>query len=149
MKRRAIRIRRTEIILVVMLASMVIFATACTATKTEKPSTSAPKSTSVAKNEVAGKAVTTSGKLSCTACNLMKPGNPCPPGCCERCVQSGDPVLLTDAQGGRYILLTGTKGVPLMNEERYKMLSGNVKVSGTLVKGSGVTAIYVNKMDKL
>jgi|WetSurSiteA1Bulk_404760.scaffolds.fasta_scaffold00079_8 hypothetical protein len=95
-----------------------------------------------------GKEITVTGTVTCTHCKLANPDKPCKPGCCERCIKAGDPPLLTDKEGNQYILLTSEKGVSLMNPERHKMLGGMVTVKGVLVKGKGVQAIYVDKMEK-
>jgi hypothetical protein len=96
---------------------------------------------------IQGKEVSITGKVTCTFCNLSHPGKTCEPGCCERCIKAGDPPLLTDADGNQYILLTGEHEVPLMTPERYKMLGGAVNVNGVMVKGKGIQAIYVDKME--
>ena len=95
-----------------------------------------------------GKEVTIIGTVTCTHCKLANPDKPCKPGCCEMCIKAGDPPLLTDTEGNQYILLTSEKGKSLMSPERYKMLGGMVTVKGVLVKGKGVQAIYVDKMEK-
>jgi hypothetical protein len=97
---------------------------------------------------IKGKEITVTGTITCTHCKLANPDKPCKPGCCERCIKAGDPPLLTDKEGNQYILLTSEKGVSLMNPERYKMLGGMVNVKGVLVKGKGVQAIYVDKIEK-
>jgi hypothetical protein len=97
---------------------------------------------------IKGTEISVTGTVTCTFCKLSNPDKPCAPGCCERCIKAGDPPLLTDAEGNQYILLSGEKGVPLMTPERNKMLGGMVTVKGVLVKGKGVQAIYVDKMEK-
>ena len=99
-------------------------------------------------NPIQGKDVTLTGLLSCTFCNLSKMGNVCEPGCCERCVKAGDPPLFTAEDGNQYILLTGEKGVPLMNPERYKLVSGMVTVKGVMIQGKGIQVIYVDQIEK-
>ena len=95
-----------------------------------------------------GKEISVTGEMSCTFCKLSNPAKACEKGCCDRCVQAGDPVLLTAADGNQYILLTGEKQVPLMTSERQAMMGGKVAVKGVLVKGKGVQAIYVETMEK-
>jgi len=92
-----------------------------------------------------GQEISVSGKATCTSCSLA--GMPCESGCCERCVKAGDPVLLTDADGNRYILLSGEHATPLMTPERYKLLGGMVNVKGVMVKDKGIQAIYVDRME--
>ncbi len=96
---------------------------------------------------IKGQEVSVSGKVTCTFCNLANPGKTCEPGCCERCIKAGDPPLLTTEDGNQYILLTGEHEVPLMTPERYKMIGGAVNVKGMMVKGKGIQAIYVDKME--
>jgi hypothetical protein len=95
-----------------------------------------------------GKQVTMTGNMSCTFCKLAHPNMTCKPDCCIGCVKSGDPAMLTDADGNMYLLISGEKEVPLMNPERMKMLGGQVTVKGMLVKGKGIQAIYVDSMEK-
>jgi hypothetical protein len=94
-----------------------------------------------------GKEVTITGKISCTYCNLPGPME-CTKECCSACVKSGDPVLLSDAEGNLYILLSGEKGKPFITEERMKLIQEKVKVQGMLVKRGGVQAIYVKTLEK-
>jgi len=96
-----------------------------------------------------GKEVTISGMMTCTYCKLMNPEKKPDAECCRHCVKNGESPLLTDSKGEQYILLTGEKGVPLMNQERMDMLGEMVTVKGMLVKGKGVQAIYVDKMVKM
>jgi hypothetical protein len=95
-----------------------------------------------------GTEVTVTGKVTCTNCKLANPDKTCPQGCCEMCIKSGDPAMLTDGKGNMYILLTSEKGVTLMNEERIKFVNTNVVVKGVLVKGKGIQGIYVDSMEK-
>jgi hypothetical protein len=95
-----------------------------------------------------GENVTITGQLSCTFCKLAHPDMSCKPECCSACVKSGDPPLLTDAEGNMFILLTGEKEVPLMNADRMKLVGGQVIVKGLLVKGKGIQAIYVDSIEK-
>jgi hypothetical protein len=94
-----------------------------------------------------GKEVTITGKMTCTFCNLPAAGK-CSVECCEKCLKSGDPVLLEDAKGNLYILLSGEHEVPLMTAERMKLMTERVTVKGLLVKRGGVQAIYVKEMAK-
>lgn len=94
-----------------------------------------------------GKEVAITGKISCTFCNLPAKGN-CTKECCQACIASGDPVLLSDAKGSLYILLSGDKEKPLMTEERKGLLQETVVVKGKLVKRGGVQGIYVKSMEK-
>lgn len=94
-----------------------------------------------------GKDVTITGLMSCTFCN-MPGGGKCTKECCQTCVKNGDPVLLTDAKGKLYILLTGEMGKPLMTPERMELLESKVMVTGIVVKRGGIEAIYVKKMEK-
>ena len=94
-----------------------------------------------------GQNVTITGKMTCTFCSLPAPGK-CSIECCQDCIKAGDPVLLTDAKGDLYILLTSEHEKPLMTPDRMKLLVGNVKVEGMLVKRGGIQGIYVKKMEK-
>jgi hypothetical protein len=94
-----------------------------------------------------GQDVTITGLMSCTFCNLPG-GGKCTKECCQNCVKAGDPVLLTDAKGGLYILLTGEQMKPLMTPERMEMLESKVTVTGIMVKRGGIKGIYVKKMEK-
>jgi hypothetical protein len=94
-----------------------------------------------------GKEVTITGKISCTFCNLPAASN-CSKECCQACIKSGDPVLLTDAQGNLYLLISGDKEKPLMTADRMNLLQEKVKVKGMLVKRGGMQGIYVNAMEK-
>ena len=96
---------------------------------------------------IQGEEVSLTGKISCTFCKLSHPDKTCEQGCCERCIKAGDPPLLTDADGNQFILLTGEHEVPLMTPERFKLLGTTVNVKGIMVKGKGVQAIYVDKME--
>ena len=93
-----------------------------------------------------GQDVTITGMMSCTFCNLPG-GGKCTKECCQDCVKSGDPVLLTDAKGSLYILLSGEQMKPLMNAERMNMLQSKVSVTGIMVKRGGLQAIYVKKLE--
>jgi hypothetical protein len=92
-----------------------------------------------------GEEVTITGKMTCTFCNLPAPGK-CSVECCQNCIKSGDPVLLEDAQGNLYILLSGEHEVSLMTPERIKLLTQKVTVKGLLVKRGGIQAIYVKEI---
>ncbi|RJR44072.1 MAG: hypothetical protein C4567_04775 [Deltaproteobacteria bacterium] len=94
-----------------------------------------------------GQEVTMTGMMSCTFCNLPG-GAKCTKQCCQDCVKSGDPVLLTADKGGLYILLSGEQMKPLMTPERMEMLQSKVTVTGTVVKRDGLQAIYVKKLEK-
>jgi len=94
-----------------------------------------------------GKEVSITGKMTCTFCNLPAPGN-CTKECCAGCVKSGDPVLLSDAKGNLYILLSGEHEKPLMTPDRMNLLTEKVKVQGMMVKRGGVQGIYVKNMQK-
>lgn len=94
-----------------------------------------------------GKDVTVTGLMSCTFCNLPG-GGKCTKECCQNCVKAGDPVLLTDAKGQRYILLTGEQMKPLMTPDRMELMESKVTVTGILVKSGGLQGIYVKKMEK-
>jgi len=96
---------------------------------------------------IKGKEVTITGKISCTFCNLPTPGT-CSRECCQNCIKSGDPVLLADAKGNLYLLISGDKGKPLMTEERMSLLAEKINVKGILVKRGGVQGIYVKSMEK-
>ena len=93
------------------------------------------------------KEVTITGKISCTFCNLAAQSN-CTKECCQACLKSGDPVLLSDAKGNLYILLNGEKEKPLMTADRMNLVTEKVKVQGMLVKRGGVQGIYVKNMEK-
>jgi len=95
-----------------------------------------------------GQDVTITGKLSCTFCNLPAAGGKCSKECCQACIKSGDPALLTDEKGGLYILLSGEHEKPLMNPERMDLVESKIKVTGIVVKRDGIQAIYVKKMEK-
>ena len=94
-----------------------------------------------------GQDVTITGLMSCTFCNLPG-GGKCTKECCQNCVKTGDPVLLTDAKGELYILLTGEQMKPLMTPERMEMLESKVTVSGIMVQRGGIKGIYVKKLEK-
>ena len=94
-----------------------------------------------------GQDVTITGLMSCTFCNLPAAGK-CTKECCQNCVKAGDPVLLTDAKGNLYILLTGEQMKPLMTPERMDLLQSKVKVTGIVVKRGGLQGLYVKKMEK-
>lgn len=94
-----------------------------------------------------GKDVTITGLISCTFCNLPAVGK-CTKECCQNCVKAGDPVLLTDAKGALYILLSGEQMKPLMTPERMELLESKVTVTGIMVKRGGLQGIYVKKMEK-
>lgn len=94
-----------------------------------------------------GKEVTITGKVSCTFCNLPGQAN-CTKECCQACIKSGDPVLLSDPKGNLYILISGEKEKPLMTPERMNLLQEEVKVQGMLVKRGGLQGIYVKTMEK-
>ena len=94
-----------------------------------------------------GQDVAITGLISCTFCNLPAVGK-CTKECCQGCVKSGDPVLLTDAKGGLYILLSGEKMKPLMTDDRLNLLQEKVTVTGILVQRGGLQGIYVKKMEK-
>lgn len=94
-----------------------------------------------------GEDVTITGLMSCTFCNLPG-GGKCTKECCQSCIKAGDPVLLTDAKGQLYILLTGEQMKPLMTPERMDLLESQVTVTGIMVKRGGLQGIYVKKMEK-
>ena len=94
-----------------------------------------------------GQDVTITGLISCTFCNLPAVGK-CSKECCQACVKSGDPVLLTDVKGGLYILLSGEKMKPLMTADNLNLLQEKVTVTGIMVKRDGLQGIYVKKMEK-
>jgi len=94
-----------------------------------------------------GEEVTIMGKITCTYCNLPAAGK-CSKECCQNCIKSGDPVLMEDAEGNLYILLSGEHEKPLMTPERMDMLTEKVTVKGMLMKRGGVQAIYVKEMQK-
>jgi len=94
-----------------------------------------------------GQDVTITGLMSCTFCNLPG-GGKCTKECCQNCVKTGDPVLLTDAKGDLYLLLTGEQMKPLMTPDRLELLESKVTVTGILVKRGGLQGIYVKKMEK-
>ncbi len=114
---------------ILVLMAFLLLATACWA--------QAPK----------GEEVTVTGIMSCTFCNLPG-GGKCTKECCQNCIKSGDPVLLTDEKGSLYILLTGEQMKPLMTPERMDMLQSKVTVKGIEVKRGGLQAIYVKGMEK-
>jgi len=95
-----------------------------------------------------GQDVTITGILSCTFCNLPAAGGKCSKECCQACIKSGDPALLTDEKGGLYILISGEHEKPLMTPERMDLVESKVKVTGIVVKRDGIQAIYVKKMEK-
>lgn len=97
---------------------------------------------------VKGQEVSVKGTMTCTFCKMSHPDKPCTADCCVHCIKSGDPVLLTDARGNQYVLLSNERGMPLMNQARYELLGSDVVVKGVLVKGKGVQAIFVEGMDK-
>lgn len=94
-----------------------------------------------------GEEVTMTGMMSCTFCNLPG-GSKCTKECCQDCVKSGDPVLLTDAKGQLFILLSGEQMKPLMTPDRMDMLQSKVTVTGIMVKRGGLQGLYVKKMEK-
>ncbi|MEW6658225.1 MAG: hypothetical protein AB1424_06170 [Thermodesulfobacteriota bacterium] len=94
-----------------------------------------------------GQEVTITGKMTCTFCNLPAPGK-CSKECCQACLKSGDPVLLEDAQGTLYILLSGEHEKPLMTPDRMNLLTEKVTVKGMMVKRGGIQGIYVKGMEK-
>ena len=94
-----------------------------------------------------GKDVTITGVISCTFCNLPAVGK-CSKECCQGCIKSGDPVLLTDAKGSLYILLSGEKMKPLMTADKLDLLQEKVSITGILVQRGGLQGIYVKKMEK-
>lgn len=104
--------------------------------------------TSFAADTAKGEDVTVTGKLTCMSCALTNPDNPCGKGCCEKCIKAGDPAMLTDANGNRYVLLTGKHMENLMNPERYAMLGGEVTVKGVMVNDKGVQAIFADEIEK-
>ncbi len=95
-----------------------------------------------------GENVTISGTMTCSFCKLAHTDTPCHHACCEKCVGAGESPLLTDADGNMYLLLTGEKGAALMNKDRLAWLGGKVTVTGVLVKGKGVQAIFVDRMQQ-
>lgn len=104
--------------------------------------------TSFAADAAKGKDVTVTGKLTCMSCALTNPANPCGKGCCEKCIKAGDPAMLTDAKGNRYVLLNGEHMQPMMNSERYAMLGGEVTVKGVLVEDKGIHAIFADEITR-
>ncbi len=94
-----------------------------------------------------GQEVTVTGVMSCTFCNLPG-GGKCTKECCQNCIKSGDPVLLSDAKGNMFILLSGEQMKPLMTPERMDMLQSKVTVKGIEVKRGGIEGIYVKSMEK-
>ena len=94
-----------------------------------------------------GEEVTITGKMTCTFCNLPAPAKGTKE-CCQNCVKAGDPVLLEDAKGNLYILLTGEHEKPLMTPERMELLTATVTVKGLLAKRGGVQGIYVKELQK-
>lgn len=94
-----------------------------------------------------GQDVTITGLMSCTFCNLPG-GGKCTKECCQNCIKAGDPVLLTDAKGELYILLTGEQMKPLMTPDRMDLLESQVTVTGIMVKRGGIQGIYVKKLEK-
>jgi hypothetical protein len=100
-----------------------------------------------APSKAAGPEVTITGMLSCTFCSLPAAGT-CTKECCQACIKSGDPVLLTDAKGDLYVLLTGEHEKPLMTPDRMNLVTEKVKVTGIVVKRGGLQGIYVKKMEK-
>jgi hypothetical protein len=94
-----------------------------------------------------GEEVTITGKMTCTFCNLPAPGK-CSKECCQNCIKSGDPTLLSDDKGNLYILLSGEHEKPLMTPERMNLFTEKVTVKGMLIKRGGVQAIYVKEMEK-
>jgi hypothetical protein len=112
---------------------------------------SAPQAMAPAPN--VGKQVTITGEFSCTSCKLADPKNSCSGDCCRACINAGDPPLLTDEKGQMYILLSGIPEIgwaqeQLMNPETMMMLGGKVTVTGLLIKGTGIQAIYVKNIKK-
>jgi hypothetical protein len=94
-----------------------------------------------------GQEVTMTGMLSCTFCNMPGAGK-CSKECCQACIKSGDPALLTDDKGSLYILITGEHEKPLMTPEKMDLVMSKVTVTGMLVKRGGLQGIYVKKMEK-
>jgi hypothetical protein len=92
--------------------------------------------------------VTITGNLSCMFCTLLHPVKSCTPECSNACVKAGDPLLVTDAGGNMYVLLTGERGSPLITQARLDMMGGQVTVKGLLISRNGVQAIYVDDMQK-
>jgi hypothetical protein len=86
-----------------------------------------------------GKEVAVTGKISCAYCNLSAPGN-CTKESCRAGVIHGNPVLLTDTKGNRYMLLSEKKEKPLMAGERMHLLREK-SVHGKLVKLRRIRAI--------
>jgi hypothetical protein len=95
---------------------------------------------------IPGTPVNITGEFTCTFCHLKNPAKAGDAECCRNCVRTGDPPLLTDPGGNHYVLLTGEHEVSLMTPERYEMLGGAVTVTGVLVQGKGVQAIYVDQI---
>ncbi len=94
-----------------------------------------------------GRDVAITGRITCAFCGLT--GHPdCTKESCRLVVNSGAPVLLTDAKGNRYMLLSGKKEKTLMTEERKGLLQEKITVHGKLVKRGGVQGIYVRSMEK-
>jgi len=100
------------------------------------------------KTAVKGEEVTITGTISCSFCKMSQPDKTCPKGCCTKCVQGGDPALLTDAEGNMYLLVTNEKGKPVMNAERMEMIGEKVVVKGVLVKGKGLQSVFVESIEK-
>jgi hypothetical protein len=94
-----------------------------------------------------GQEVTMTGMLSCTFCNMPGAGK-CSKECCQACIKSGDPALLTDDKGQLYILLSGEHEKPLMTPEKMNLVTEKVTVTGMMVKRGGLQGIYVKKMEK-
>ena len=95
-----------------------------------------------------GKDITMTGMLSCTFCNLPAAGGKCSKECCQACIKSGDPALLSDAKGTLYVLLSGEHEKPLMTPDKMALVNEKITVTGILVKRGGLQAIYVKKMEK-
>lgn len=95
-----------------------------------------------------GEQVTITGRFSCTFCTLGHKDKFCNKECCVKCVESGDPPSLTDAQGRKFLLLSGEKEQPLMTADRKELLGGWVTVKGLSVEGKGIQAIYVDDIKK-
>lgn len=95
-----------------------------------------------------GEQVTVTGMFSCTFCTLAHPEKACKKECCASCIKAGDPPSLTDAQGNRFVLISGEQGVPLMTPARTDMLGEQVAVKGLQVKDKGVQVIFVDSIEK-
>ncbi|MBI5624089.1 MAG: hypothetical protein HY924_09940 [Elusimicrobia bacterium] len=100
------------------------------------------------KTAVEGGDVKVTGKLTCTYCRLAHPGKDCKKGCCSGCIKSGDPAILTDDEGNMYVLLNKEIKRPLMDAQKLALAGSRVEVTGTMAKGQGVQAIFVENMKK-